>query len=70
MKQNVGGIDKVLRIVVGLALLSLLFLGEGSTKWLGLIGLVPLGTALMGWCPLYSLIGLSTCAGKGGVPNA
>jgi len=61
MKQNVGGIDKVLRIVVGLGLLSLLFLLEGSAKWYGLIGLVPLGTALLGNCPLYSILGLSTC---------
>jgi|OpeIllAssembly_1097287.scaffolds.fasta_scaffold991767_1 hypothetical protein len=68
MKQNVGGIDKVLRIVVGLGLLSLLFLLEGSAKWYGLIGLVPLGTALMGYCPLYSILGLSTCpiSGKAG----
>jgi hypothetical protein len=66
MKQNVGSIDKVLRIVVGIALLSMLFLVEGSAKWFGLIGLVPLGTALIGWCPLYSLIGLSTGPAKGG----
>ena len=60
MKQNVGGIDKVLRIVVGLGLLSLLFLLEGSARWFGLIGLVALGTALMGYCPLYSALGIST----------
>jgi hypothetical protein len=61
MKRNVGGIDKVLRIVAGLGLLSLLFILEGSAKWFGLIGLVPLGTALVGVCPLYSILGLSTC---------
>ena len=64
MKQNVGGIDKVLRIVVGLGLLSLLFLLEGSAKWYGLIGLVPLGTALMGYCPLYSILGGSKPVAK------
>lgn len=61
MNANVGGIDKVLRIVVGIALLSLLVWGEGNTRWFGLIGLVPLGTALMGWCPLYTLFGFNTC---------
>jgi len=65
MKQNVGGVDKVLRIVVGLGLLSLFVLAEGSAKWFGLIGLVPLGTALMGYCPLYSLLGLNTCPVSG-----
>jgi hypothetical protein len=69
MKNNVGSIDKVLRIVVGIALLSMLFLVEGSAKWFGLIGIVPLGTALVGWCPLYSLLGISTCAAKGGGPS-
>ena len=69
MKQNVGSIDKVVRIVVGIALLSMLFLVEGSAKWFGLIGLVPLGTALVGWCPLYSVIGLSTCPEKAEGPR-
>lgn len=61
MNTNVGGIDKVLRIVVGIALLSLLMWGDGNMRWFGLIGLVPLGTALMGWCPLYTLLGVNTC---------
>lgn len=65
MTNNVGSIDKVLRIVVGIALLSMLLLVEGSAKWFGLIGIVPLGTALMGWCPLYTVLGVSTCADKG-----
>jgi hypothetical protein len=69
MKNNVGSIDKVLRIVIGIALLSMLFLVEGSAKWFGLIGIVPLGTALVGWCPLYSVLGVSTCSGKGGDPS-
>jgi len=59
MTKNVGGIDRILRIVVGLVLLSLVFVGP-QTLW-GLIGLVPLGTALIGFCPLYPLIGLNTC---------
>ena len=61
MNTNVGGIDKVIRIVVGLALLSLLAWGEGDVRWFGLIGLIPLGTALMGWCPLYTVFGISSC---------
>ena len=61
MKSNVGSLDRVLRIVVGLGLLSLFFFLEGTAKWWGLVGLVPLGTGLMGSCPLYSILGLSTC---------
>lgn len=61
MNQNVGTIDKLLRVVVGLVLLSLLVLLQGNLRWVGLIGLVPLGTALMGFCPLYMLFGIKTC---------
>jgi hypothetical protein len=64
MKANVGGIDKVLRIVAGLAILSLVFIVEGSARWWGLVGLVPLLTGLTGWCPLYAPFGLNTCPMK------
>ncbi len=57
--KNVGTIDRVLRIVVGLALISIVFIGP-QTPW-GWIGVVPLGTALLGYCPLYSLLGIKTC---------
>jgi hypothetical protein len=57
--KNVGGIDKTLRIVVGLVLLSLVFIGP-KTLW-GLVGLVPLVTGLVGFCPAYRLAGLNTC---------
>lgn len=57
--KNVGGIDKILRIVVGLALISLVFVGP-MTAW-GWVGLIPLLTGLFNFCPLYLLIGLSTC---------
>ena len=60
MKMNVGSADKVIRIIAGIALLSLLFILEGNARWWGLIGLVPLITGLIGWCPAYSLIGAST----------
>jgi hypothetical protein len=57
--KNVGSIDKVLRVIMGLVLLALVFVGP-QTPW-GWIGLVPLFTGLFGFCPLYRLIGLSTC---------
>jgi hypothetical protein len=61
MKANVGNIDRTLRILAGIALLALVFVLEGSTRWLGLIGIVPLATGLFGFCPAYALFGLSTC---------
>ena len=64
MRMNVGGIDKVARIALGVILLSLLVLLEGNARWLGLIGLVPLLTALVGYCPLYAVLGVNTCAAK------
>lgn len=64
MKKNVGSADKIVRIVLGLGLLSLLFLLEAPMKYFGLIGLVPLLTSLMGWCPLYTLLGVNTCKVK------
>lgn len=59
MKANVGSIDRVLRVIVGLVLISLVFVGP-QTPW-GWIGVVPLLTALIGYCPLYSIIGVKTC---------
>jgi len=61
MKANVGSIDKALRVLIGIALLTLVFMLEGPARWLGLIGLVPLATAAFGFCPAYALFGLSTC---------
>lgn len=59
MIKNVGGIDRILRIVVGLGLLSLAFVGP-KTPW-GWIGLVPLLTAAIGFCPAYLPFGIKTC---------
>ncbi len=56
--KNMGTIDRVLRIVVGLGLISIVFIGP-QTPW-GWIGVVPLATALLGYCPLYSLLGIKT----------
>lgn len=61
MKANVGGIDRVLRIVVGLALLSLFFVLDGSARYWGLVGIVPLLTGFLRFCPVYPLLGISTC---------
>lgn len=60
MSANVGTLDRVLRVIIGLALLSLVFIGP-QTPW-GWIGLVPLLTALVGYCPAYALFGIRTCA--------
>ena len=62
MKQNVGTIDRVLRIVVGLALIAAavgLFGAAYQTVW-GWIGFIPLATGLVGWCPLYTVLGVKT----------
>ena len=60
MTQNVGTVDGVIRIVVGLVLLSLVFILEGNARWWGLIGLVPLVTGSIGWCALYIPLGIDT----------
>jgi hypothetical protein len=62
MKPNVGSIDRVVRIVAGVGILSAVFLVDGPNRWFGLIGIVPLLTATMRFCPLYTVIGLSTCS--------
>lgn len=62
MTTNVGTIDRVLRIIVGLALISLVFVGP-MTPW-GWIGVVPLATAFIGFCPAYTLLGINTCPAK------
>jgi len=64
MNQNVGSMDRVVRIVIAVVLFSLYFILEGNLRWISLIGIVPLATALIGWCPLYLPLGLSTCARK------
>ncbi len=62
MKTNEGGIDRILRIVAGLALIGLTLTGTiGAWGW---IGVVPLATGLIGWCPLYTLLGINSCSMK------
>jgi hypothetical protein len=62
--RNEGTVDRTIRVVVGLALLSLVFVGP-ATPW-GLVGLVPLLTGLVGFCPLYRLVGIDTRGAQGG----
>ncbi|MEQ8482330.1 MAG: DUF2892 domain-containing protein [Hoeflea sp.] len=64
-KTNVGGIDRILRIVAGLVLLAMFFVfPDASWRYFALIGIVPLATGLLSTCPLYSILGLSTCPAK------
>lgn len=60
MNRNVGTLDRILRVLVGIVLLALVFVGP-QTLW-GLIGLVPLATAVIGFCPAYRLLGICTLA--------
>lgn len=64
MTPNVGSIDRILRALVGLAAISLVFVGP-QTAW-GWLGLVPLATAVVGWCPPYAMLGISTCRAPAG----
>jgi hypothetical protein len=61
MKINVGKIDKIGRILLGVTVIAL---GIYFQSWWGLVGIIPLTTALSGWCPLYSIFGLTTCPAK------
>jgi hypothetical protein len=59
MKVNIGGIERVLRIVVGIVLIGLVVTGQ--IGWWGWLGVVPLATGLIGWCPPYAMLGINTC---------
>jgi hypothetical protein len=62
MKLNVGGTDRIVRIVAGLALIGLTVTGNiGVWGWLGV---VPLATGAIGWCPPYAIFGINTCSMK------
>jgi len=60
MTKNVGSIDRVIRVIVGIALIAWALTGTSSYAWIGWIGVVPLLTAVIGWCPPYSLLGINT----------
>ncbi len=59
MKKNIGTAERIIRVIVGIGVLSLVVIGP-ETKW-GYLGIVPLATGLVGWCPPYQLFGISTC---------
>ena len=65
MQANVGSVDRTIRLVAGVALLSLFFLLEGKARYFGLLGIVALLTAAFSFCPLYPLVGVNTCGTKG-----
>lgn len=60
MQANVGGADRVIRFLIGIALLSLVVFGSGIWRWLGLLGVVPIATALLRFCPLYTVFRINT----------
>ncbi len=64
MTQNVGGIDRILRILVGLAAIAFAVISSHELAVWGWIGVVPLATGLIGWCPAYLPFGLKTCKVK------
>jgi hypothetical protein len=65
MRRNVGTVDRIIRIVIGIGLLGLYGALGPPLRYLTLIGLIPLGTGLLGTCPLYTLFGVSTVKGGG-----
>ncbi|WP_142847108.1 DUF2892 domain-containing protein [Telmatospirillum sp. J64-1] len=62
MPKNMGPTDRTLRVVIGLILISLVFIGPQSP--LGWIGVIPLATAFLGFCPAYAILGIRTCGAK------
>ena len=59
MKANVGGLDRALRVIVGLVLIALAAMG--TIAWWGWLGVIPLATGLFSFCPLYTLLGFNSC---------
>ncbi len=62
MTKNIGGIECIVRIVAGLVLVALA--ATGTVGWWGWLGVAPMATGLMGWCPPYALLGINTCRVK------
>ncbi len=68
MFQNTGIIDRTIRVIIGLAVLSLVMIGPQSA-W-GFLGLIPLASGIFGYCPVYHLLGINTRTGHGKTPTA
>ena len=64
MKKNEGSLDRLIRLIIGLIVLSLWFVLDGPAKYWALLGFVPLLTAAIGWCPFYPLLGINTLGKK------
>jgi Protein of unknown function (DUF2892) len=64
MTQNVGNLDRVLRVILGLAMLSFALMSGYQYAWIGWMGIIPLLTAAMSSCPLYSIFGINSCPVK------
>lgn len=64
MKKNIGNADRIIRIIIGLLILSLFIFLEGNAKYFGLIGLIPLVTAFVRFCPLYKIVGIDSSEKK------
>lgn len=62
MKANMGTVDRSLRVLLGLVLVGLAV--TGTVGWWGWVGVIPLATALVGWCPVYTVLGVSTCKAR------
>lgn len=60
MKKNMSNLDRGIRVILGVALLSLILLLSGGIRWIGLIGLIPLLTGIVGFCPLYAIFKIKT----------
>lgn len=69
MTKNIGNVERIIRIIVGMVLLSLIYFLEGNARWWGLIGLGPIVTASIGYCPPYAWLGISTCAKEAAAPQ-
>jgi Protein of unknown function (DUF2892) len=67
MTRNVGRLDQVVRVIIGLAILSLAFFGPKTP--FGFLGIIPLVTVLVGFCPLYTVLGISTCERRPGTTH-
>ncbi len=64
MTANIGNTEKVIRIIVAVILFSMWFFLEGNMRFIALVGIVPLVTALASWCPLWTVFGINTCSKK------
>lgn len=64
MKQNIGTVDKVIRLILGIVLMSLYFLLDGGLKYISILGIILILTAFINYCPLYTLFGINTCSTK------